>query len=303
MIFQKIKKGDKIGIISFSDACKEKDIEILNYSKNYFNEKGISIVLGDSVFDKKNDIELLMNNKVSDFNKMLLNEDIKLIAPSKGGNSCFELLDKLDFEMIKKYPKIYIGFSDNTIILNAIYAKTNIQTYHFINYKDFGKENNEFNRKQFEKAFLENNYTQIQDLTEIDIINHGKATGTLIGGNLTTFIKIMNTEYCPKIDNAILFLEDLILETTEKQLKDNFIILKNKGVFDKISGIIFGNYSSDISSIEDIAIEVIGNTNLPIIKTNDIGHTYNNIVVPIGLNCSIDTYKNIVRYNCNILGD
>lgn len=189
-----------------------------------------------------------------------------------------------------------MGFSDNTLILNAVYAKTGIPCYHFVNYNDFGKEGNEFNIQQFEKAFLSNEEYDVSVMTEFKVINHGKTEGILIGGNLSVFSKLIGTEYCPDFENKVLVLEDLIWETTEEQLENTIIKLKEHNVFSKVNGIILGNYSSEKTSIEEILLKVIGKTNMPIIKTEDIGHAGRNIVIPIGAKCFLDTSNNIIKY-------
>lgn len=294
MNFIQLKPNDTIGVMSFSDQCEDEHIEIQKKAKKYFESKNINIVLGNSIY-KTNNEEQNIENKLQDFENLINNAKINLIISTKGGTSCDKIFDKLNYSKIKN--KSFMGFSDNTLILNAIYAKTGIPCYHFVNYNDFGKENNEFNIEQFEKAFLSNKKYDVSKMTDFRIINEGRAKGELIGGNLSVFMKLLGTEYCPDLENKILVLEDLIWETSEEQLEINFNILKKQGVFNKVKGLVLGNYSSDKISIEEIAKKVIGPNNIiPIIKTEDIGHGGNNIVVPIGMGCIIDTKNKIIEY-------
>lgn len=289
----KLKPGDTIGVMSFSDQCEEEHIEIQKNAKEYFESKGINVILGSSIYKTDNEQQNIQN-KLKDFEDLISNKEIQLIMSTKGGNSCDKIFQQLDYSKIKN--KTFMGFSDNTLILNAVYAKTGIPCYHFVNYNDFGKEGNEFNIQQFEKAFLSNEEYDVSKMTEFKVINHGKTEGILIGGNLSVFSKLLGTEHCPDFENKVLVLEDLIWETTEEQLENTIIKLKEHNVFSKVNGIILGNYSSEKTSIEEILLKVIEKTNMPIIKTEDIGHAGRNIVIPIGAKCFLDTSNNIIKY-------
>ena len=119
-----LSKNDYIGVISLSGLLKEKnknDIEesILNAKKINLNVK-----LGNYIYENKEQRQEDKNkNKIIDLNKMLDDNDVKIIMSSKGGSDSIELLDKINYNKIKNTKKIFIGLSDLTIILNAIYKK------------------------------------------------------------------------------------------------------------------------------------------------------------------------------------
>ena len=132
--------------------------------------------------------------KSEDLNDLISNVEIKAIIFAKGGSNCNGILPFIDYDCIKKNPKAFVGFSDNTILLNAIYKKTGLITYHFTNYKGFCEKNIIFNKKQFEKNFIIGNKGIVDKNEEWVSIRKGVATGKLIGGNLASLVKILNTE-------------------------------------------------------------------------------------------------------------
>lgn len=236
---KKIKQGDYVGVISSSGLLKEKNKAEIEKSIKLINEIGLNVKLGKYTYESN--IDNLIKNKISDFNDMIVDKKIKMIIFSKGGNNVIDILDSLDYEMIKNNPKIYVGLSDLTIILNAIYKKTNLITFHHLIFKGILK--NDFNKKAFIDMFL-NHQKEISFSKNVQVVNKGTAMGTLIGGNLISFSKILNTEYMPSLNNAILFFEEC--DEVDKEKVENILIeFKKNHVFELCSGVILGNYSID----------------------------------------------------------
>ena len=270
---KKIKQGDYVGVISSSGLLKEKNKAEIEKSIKLINEIGLNVKLGKYTYESN--IDNLIKNKISDFNDMIVDKKIKMIIFSKGGNNVIDILDSLDYEMIKNNPKIYVGLSDLTIILNAIYKKTNLITFHHLIFKGILK--NDFNKKAFIDMFL-NHQKEISFSKNVQVVNKGTAMGTLIGGNLISFSKILNTEYMPSLNNAILFFEEC--DEVDKEKVENILIdFKKNHVFELCSGVILGNYSIDNNYFKDIFKKYV---NKPMIKCEDFGHSTYNLVLPIG---------------------
>lgn len=270
---KKIKQGDYVGVISSSGLLKEKNKAEIEKSIKLINEIGLNVKLGKYTYESN--IDNLIKNKISDFNDMIVDKKIKMIIFSKGGNNLIDILDSLDYEMIKNNPKIYVGLSDLTIILNAIYKKTNLITFHHLIFKGILK--NDFNKKAFIDMFL-NHQKEISFSKNVQVVNKGTAMGTLIGGNLISFSKILNTEYMPSLNNAILFFEEC--DEVDKEKVENILIeFKKNHVFELCSGVILGNYSIDNNYFKDIFKKYV---NKPMIKCEDFGHSTYNLVLPIG---------------------
>ncbi len=270
---KKLKKKDYIGVISSSGLLKEKNKDEIEKSIKLINEMGLNVKLGKHIYE--NNTNNLIKNKVSDFNDMVIDKTVKMIIFSKGGNNVIDILDNLDYELIKNNPKIYIGLSDLTIILNAIYKKTNLITFHHLIFKGILK--NDFNKKAFIDMFFNHN-KEIYFSKNVEVINKGLAKGTLIGGNLISFSKILNTGYMPDLNNSILFFEEC--DGVSKDEVENILIkFKQNHVFDLCNGVILGNYSIDNNYFKNVFKKYVDK---PMIKCEDFGHYIYNLVLPIG---------------------
>lgn len=270
---KKLKKKDYIGVISSSGLLKEKNKDEIEKSIKLINEMGLNVKLGKHIYE--NNTNNLIKNKVSDFNDMVIDKTVKMIIFSKGENNVIDILDNLDYELIKNNPKIYIGLSDLTIILNAIYKKTNLITFHHLIFKGILK--NDFNKKAFIDMFFNHN-KEIYFSKNVEVINKGLAKGTLIGGNLISFSKILNTGYMPDLNNSILFFEEC--DGVSKDEVENILIkFKQNHVFDLCNGVILGNYSIDNNYFKNVFKKYVDK---PMIKCEDFGHYIYNLVLPIG---------------------
>ena len=276
---KKIKKNDYIGVISSSGLLKEKNKDEIEKSVKLVNEIGLNVKFGKHIYE--NNIDNLIKNKISDFNDMVTDKAIKMIIFFYFVNNVIDILDNLDYEIIKSNPKIYVGLSDLTIILNAIYKKTNLITFHHLIFKGILK--NDFNKKAFIDMFF-NYKKEIYFSKNVQVINKGSTKGTLIGGNLISFSKILNTEYMPDLNNSILFFEEC--DEVDKEEVENILIeFKKNHVFELCNGVILGNYSIDNNYFKDIFKKYV---NKPMIKCEDFGHSTYNLVLPIGAKVIFD---------------
>ncbi len=290
MIANNLKSGDCVGVCAPSGIIKNTHSTELKRSEKFFNEYGISVKYSKNLYANTLGYSATVKDKVDDLNSLIRDKQIKAIVFAKGGNNSNSILDYIDYEAIKNNPKIFMGFSDITILLNAIYKMTGLVTYHFTNFKGFCSGNEVFNRHQFEEAFLNKLIGNAEKLSNWQVIRHGCASGKLVGGNVNTLVKLIGTKYCPRFDNKILFIEAFGMEHSAEEVMSVIYQLKQNGVFNKINGLIIGNYDNSYNyKLENIVLEVVNDSTFPIIKCNDFGHTTTNMVLPIGLQCSINT--------------
>lgn len=288
----KLKKNDIIGVCAPSGLLKDKHKENLKMAENRLKDLNLKVSYGKNLFANSCGYSASVEEKVEDINDLINAPKVKAIAFAKGGSNANSILDYIDYDGIKKNPKIFFGFSDNTVLLNAIYKKTGLITYHFTNFKGLFETEVEFNKEQFIEAFIKGYKGELKQNTKWITIKEGIASGKLIGGNLGTIVKILNTKYCPSFKNNILFIEDLSLETSIEEISSLLYQLKMNRVFDQISGLLIGNYDTkEDFTLEDVVKEVTHEYTFPIIKCNDFGHTGTNSVLPIGIKCTLDGYK------------
>lgn len=261
------RKNDKrynIYVVSFSDNVDEEKIEEVLNAKGRFEKYGFNVVLGKSLCDnsKENisyDLEQIEKN----------GKDIDIVFCSKGGDSETENIQHVKMEKLKD--KIIIGFSDNTIILNFMYIYNNNKSIHYMNFKEYEKDEDILKLKKILENDLNNESKKI--IIDYNTIRKGRLKGNIIGGNLTIFSRIIT--HFKTFKNRILLLEDLDIETDIKNVEKALDILEKHNVFEEISGIIIGNYGCERTEkqkpFRDAILKRI-TRNIPVIENNMIGH-------------------------------
>lgn len=297
MIPSKLKKGDTIGVIAPSNYIEKDDLEYINASIALMEASGFKVKFGKYVFEDTLGYGTSPEKRAADINWAFKDDEVKAVMCVKGGEDSTTTLDYIDYEMIKKHPKIICGFSDNTSILNAIHEKTGLVTYHGPTFKSLTSWETGYAYKQFIKTFAENTESLImgEPEDEYTTIQAGQATGELVGGNLSLFTKLVCGKYAVNLQDKILFLEELGFEAAPEMVNSNIYYLKQNGVFDRIAGLWIGNYEHPSKvSIEKIIKNAIGDEyKFPIIKSDNFGHIDKKIIIPIGTKAEINTNEKI----------
>ena len=267
MINKNNKTDDKrynIYVVSFSDNVDEEKIDEILNAKERFEKYGFNVVLGKSLCDNSEenisyDLEQIEKN----------GKDIDIVFCSKGGDSETENIQHVNMEKLKD--KIVIGFSDNTIILNFMYIYNNNKSIHYMNFKEYEKDEDILKLKKILENDLNDDSKKI--IIDYNTIRKGRLKGNIIGGNLTIFSRIIT--HFRTFKNRILLLEDLDVETDIKNVEKALDILEKHNVFEKISGIIIGNYGCERTEkqkpFRDAILKRI-TRNIPAIENNMIGH-------------------------------
>lgn len=242
----------------------------------------------------------IISQRANEINNLIYS-DVDAIMFSIGGLTSVSLLDKIDYEYLKNCEKQFIGNSDITAILLAVYTLTEKPViYAQTLLPCFGEEGwaLEENIKYFKdilecnskyryhmpkvwtdewKNWLNFSEEKIKRKNKWIVYNKGYASGKLIGGNLQTLIKLLGSKYFPKLDKSILFLEDTSVnaEMTESAV----YTLKNSGAIDNIAGLIIGkceNYSSQEmqEGYGEWVSKLIAKKDIPILLDFDCGHTF-----------------------------
>ena len=267
-------KRYNIYVVSFSDNVeKEKIDEILN-AKERFEKYGFNVVLGKSLCDNSKE------NISYDLEKIEKNgKDIDIVFCSKGGDSETENIQHVKMEKLKD--KIVIGFSDNTIILNFMYIYNNNKSIHYMNFKEYEKDEDILKLKKVLESDLNNESKKI--IIDYNTIRKGRLKGNIIGGNLTIFSRIIT--HFKTFKNRILLLEDLDIETDMQNVEKALDILEKYNVFEEVSGIIIGNYGCERTEkqkpFRDAILKRI-TRNIPVIENNMIGHVIDMDYIIIG---------------------
>lgn len=291
----KLKIGDTIGIVAPSSPIIGNNIEELNRAKEIAERSGFEVKYSKNIFSNTNGYSATAREKAEDINTMFADKEVKMIWCAKGGNNSNSTFEYIDYELIKKNPKIVCGFSDITSITNMITEKTGLITFSGTNFKTIATDETDFSYKQALSRFVDGNLKFGPENEEYITIQEGKATGELIGGNLSLTRGMVAGKYSLDFTDKILFLEELGFETDPEATSNNVYYMKQNGVFDKIKGLWIGNYEHESGiSLEKIILDVLdGEYKFPIIKSNNFGHIERKKVIPIGTKAEINTDEDV----------
>jgi len=302
---KKLQKGDTIGLISpgFILPDSTKYDEIIEQIKKL----GYNVKEGPNARNKYGYLAGTDKERAADLNAMFANDSVDAIMPFRGGWGCNRILPLIDFDTIQKNPKILVGFSDITTLLLSIFAKTGLITFHgpvgkskWTNYTtNYFKEVLTGQQRLFDVP----NKNLCEECDELSVITPGRATGTLLGGNLSVLSAMMGSDYLPNWNNSILFLEDVGEDVY--RLDRMLTQLKLNGVLEEISGLIFGQCiscemsSSNSLSLKQVFDDHIKPLDIPAFSGAMIGHIDNMITLPVGLEVEIDTQKGTIKLKEN----
>lgn len=292
---QKLKIGDTIGVVAPSSPIIGNNIEELNKAKEIVEKSGFKVKYSKNIFSNTNGYSSTAKEKAEDINEMFADKEVKMIWCAKGGNNSNSTFEYLDYELIKKNPKIICGYSDITSITNMITEKTGLVTFSGTNFKTIATDETDFSYKQALSRFVNGSLELGTENEEYITIQEGKTSGELIGGNLSLIRGMVAGKYSLEFTDKILFLEELGFETDPAGTSNNLYYMKQNGVFDKIKGLWIGNYEHESGiSLEKIITDVLeGEYKFPIIKSNNFGHIERKIAIPIGTKAEINTNEKV----------
>ena len=291
----KLKIGDTIGVVAPSSPIIGDNIDELNKAKEIAERSGFKVKYSKNIFSNTNEYSATAREKAEDINAMFADKEVKMIWCAKGGNNSNSTFEYLDYELIKKNPKIICGYSDITSITNMITEKTGLITFSGTNFKTIATDETDFSYKQALSRFVDCNLEFGPENEEYITIQEGKAEGELIGGNLSLTRGMVAGKYSLDFTDKILFLEELGFETDPEATSNNLYYMKQNGVFDKIRGLWIGNYEHESGiALEKIIMDVLdGEYKFPIIKSNNFGHIERKTVIPIGTKAEINTDEDV----------
>ena len=289
MLAQKLKQGDTIGVIAPDKALKSTDKEYLEKATRYFESLGLKVKYGKYLYSDDEYCAGTPLQRATDLNNMFGDKEVKAIFTVKGGEMANGILPYIDFENIKNNPKIFLGFSDNTVLLLAINKMTELITFHCQDYIWFGKDDvTDYDKNEIVDKLFNVNKTIIPfEKREFYNFKDEVLEGKIYGTNIKGLLKLAGTPYMPELKESILFLEDFHLDI----IQWNYMLeqISQMSVLNK--AIVFG-YIYQLQYAEDNKYDIVEelrkiNVDIPVVKTNDFGHIHGNSIIPIGANVKI----------------
>jgi len=306
MIPPKLQPGDEIRVIAPARSLGIISQENREIATKRLEELGFTVSFSDHVEEQDEFDSSSIQSRIADLHAAFEDKNVKGMLTVIGGFNSHQLLKYIDYDLIKKNPKILCGYSDITALSNAIYAKTGMVNYSGPPYSLFAmKLGFDYTLEYFKKCLMEDKPFIVSPSAEWSddewykdqaarefiknpggfVIHEGEANGTLIGGNICTLNLLQGTEFMPSLDNSILFIEDdyeSLPHTFERDLQS----LIHLPEFSGVKGIVIGRFQK-ASQMKRKLLEKIINTkkelaNIPVIADVDFGHTSPMITFPIG---------------------
>ncbi|MEA3460836.1 MAG: LD-carboxypeptidase, partial [Bacteroidota bacterium] len=210
----RLKKGDLIGLVTPGSSVTE---EQLSECIIKLEEMGFRTTYSDSVLSEYGYFAGTDRERADELMEMFTREDVDAIWCVRGGYGSIRILDLLDYDQIRKNPKVFIGYSDITALLTSIYQETGLVTFHGpVGTSDFNK----FSRRSMKRVLMEPDRVykypykrdkSTRDNPEFDryTLSGGEAEGILIGGNISVLDSIIGTRFEPDFENKIVYLEEI----------------------------------------------------------------------------------------------
>ena len=306
---KKLKPGTHIRIIAPSRSFKIISEETREIAKKRFADMKISVSYSKHCDEIDDFTSSSITSRLEDLHEAFADKIVDGILTAIGGFNTNQLIDRIDYNLIKNNPKILCGFSDITCLCHAITAKTDVVTYSGPHFSSFGMLYGfDYTFDYFKKCLIENAPYHVTPAKEFSndewfldqekrnftpnngfwIINKGRGNrfeGKLIGGHVRCLSSLQGTEFWPSLKGSILFLEED--EETNAVLFDRLLqSLIHQADFKYVKALIIGRFRPE-SKIDRNLLEQIIHTkealnDLPVIANFDIGHSTPIITYPIG---------------------
>ena len=274
-----LNKNDKIALVVCSNGKNIEDKDRLEKLESILVEMGLVPIFTKYIYKDKFGRGAKAQVRAEELMFFYKNKEIKAIFDISGGDIANEILDYLDYDVIKRNYKPFFGYSDLTTVLNALRSQTNEVNYL---YQMLNIIESEGIKTSVENTFMKNE----QALFDVKwrFLQGSSVEGEVIGGNIRCFLKLVGTRYFPEVKNKVLFIEGL--GTSIEGLVTHLSQLKQIGVFDKISGLLIGTFTKIEKEIsEEELFELIQEyipSSLAAAKTQEVGHARNSKALKIG---------------------
>lgn len=308
---KKLKRGSHVRVIAPSRSLRIISEDVVDLAIKRLAALGVSVSIGSHAREMDDSASSAIKSRIEDLHEAFADTTVDAIFTAIGGYNAIQLLDKIDYGLIKSNPKILCGFSDISVLSNAIYARTGLVGYSGIHFSSWGmKKGFDYSSDMAKYCLFEDQPYDITSSEEwsddpwfmdqdkrvflkndgLKAVNQGYAEGTIIGGHVRCLASLQGTEYWPSFEKTILFLEED--EEISAPLFDRLLnSLCYQKDFSEVKGIVIGRFQVN-SKISDEQLRSIVKKNvklahLPVIIGADIGHTTPMATFPVGGECKL----------------
>lgn len=298
----RLNRGDTVGLITPASAAFEP--ATIREGIETIQSLGFKVKTGKHITAKWGYLAGSDEDRVADLHRMFEDDEVRAIIALRGGYGSMRLLNLIDYDLIRKHPKIFIGYSDITALNLGLFHKTGLITFHGpVAISSFSQYTQEYFMKIITSptpvGIIKHPQpgNPLRPTAHLRVITQGKATGRLIGGNLTIFTALLGTPFEVNMKDAILFLEETGEEPYDVDRMLTQLLLSGK--LDQLAGIVFdkcenckpGDYKPafyNTLSLEEILEDRLGKLGCPVLFGLSLGHQADKPTMPIGIQATLD---------------
>ena len=292
-----LKPGATIGVVS--PASRPPDEDVYQQGILYLKKLGYKVVESEHVLERRGYLAGADADRAGDLNNMFRDPAIDAIFCSRGGYGAPRIIDQIDFDAIRKNPKIFVGYSDITSLNLAIWKMTGLVTFSGSMVAiEMGRGIEPFTEQYFWQSL-----TVVDPVatllnppeTPTKVFMPGKAEGILLGGCLSLINVLLGTPYCPDFAGAILYIEDI---DEEPYRIDRYLAqLKLAGILNQVAGIVIGQFidcvpqdpEKPVLAIDEIFHDYFDPLKIPVVSDFAYGHGPIKHTMPVGVQAIVDT--------------
>ena len=304
IIPKRLSPGDTIGLVSPSSAPA--DPKAIDRSVALFEKLGYKVKLGRHARERWGFLAGRDRERAADLMQMFTDRRVHGIVCIRGGYGAARILPLLDYRAIKKNPKVLVGFSDITNLHCALLRHANLLTFqgpmtaHQLIKPDYPPYSHDCFRRIITEPAPIGGICAGYPLKTVSIVRHGKASGQLIGGNLTVLTHLIGTPFEPSFRGKILLLEDV--DEVPYRIDRMLTHLLNAGKLQQVAGVAVGvcqNCEDPTAkksreyrqSLEDVLRERLSPLKVPVVTGLPFGHADHNATLPIGGRATLDANR------------
>jgi len=307
----RLRQGDTVGLIAPASAAFEP--ATIREGVETLQSLGYRVIVGQHIDAKYGYLAGSDKDRVDDLHRMFQDNAVRAIFALRGGYGSMRLLNLIDYQLIRNHPKIFIGYSDITSLNLGIFARTGLVTFHGpVAISSFSK----YTLKYFTQicaspepiGLIEHPAPDnpLRPTAHLNTIRPGKATGRLIGGNLTLLTALLGTPYDVDTDGAILFLEETGEEPYDIDRMLTQLILSGK--LARVAGVMFdrcpdcqpSEYKPAFSStfsLEEVLIDRLSQLDCPVLYGLNLGHEADKPTLPNGIRVTLDATNKTLAFD------
>ncbi|MCS6988614.1 MAG: LD-carboxypeptidase [Chloroherpetonaceae bacterium] len=301
---KRLREGDVIGVVAPASPIYPEDR--LDKAKAYLQSLGYKVKFGKHVRKTHGYLAGLDQERANDINEMFADDSVKAIFCLRGGYGSPRLLRLIDYALIRRKPKIFVGFSDITALCCAIFAKTGLVTFSGPMLVSDMVSPDEYSQyhlwRMLTKPRVYGRFIN-HETHRLVGIRSGEAKGRLIGGNLSLLSALVGTPFLPNMRKALLFIEEIGEEPY--RIDRMFSQLDNAGILEKLSGLVIGQMTDCIEDDDDkpsLTLEEVIEDYLcvfpksaPACANLSYGHVKHKLTIPIGAKAKLSVKNGRAR--------